>query len=104
MRQSKHVASWAILALLLWCGTLWLAVGAYNNWSMKTRVGVLSEDGAGLEYGEWLVNFLLVLIAAILMGFGAIFCSFRVRRRLRCRRAGGAAQPARATDAASRRR
>ena len=83
MKQPKHVASLTIFALLFLCGTLCFAVGAYNNWSKKTRIGVLSESGAGLEYGEWLVNFLLALIVAILMGFGAIFCSFRLRRRLR---------------------
>ena len=75
----------ALLTVVFFASTLFWTVGTAHNWAMKSKLAAgLSEDGAGLEFNEWLVNLLIMVVLAVVSALATVFFARRTWRRRHC--------------------
>ena len=70
------------MTVFCFVSTLFWAVGTAHNWSMKSKLAAgLSEDGAGLEFNEWLVNLLIMVVLTVVSALATVFFARRAWHR-----------------------
>ena len=80
-----RIRTLVLVTVLCFVSTLFWTVGTAYNWAMKNKLAAgLSEDGAGLEFNEWLVNLLIMVVLAVVSALTTVFFARRAWRRRHC--------------------